>query len=44
MAIFKMETNTKKSLVTTMVTTYRVMRGLHSGIVQSEIVMDDLFK
>lgn len=44
MAIFKMETKTRKSLVTTMVTTYGVMRGLHSGIVQSEIVMDDLFK
>ena len=44
MAIFRAETKTRKSLVTTMVTTYGVVRGLHSGIVQSEVVMDDLFK
>ena len=43
MAIFKADTNTKKSLVTTMVTTYGVMRGIHSGIVQNEVTMDDLF-
>ena len=44
MAIFKAETKVRKSLVTTMVTTYGVLRGIHSGIVQSEVRMDDLFK
>ena len=44
MAIFKAETQTKKSLATTMVTTYGILRGIHSGIVQSEVKMDDLFK
>lgn len=43
-ALFRESTNTKKSLVTTMVTTYGVLRGIHSGVVQSEIVMDDLFE
>lgn len=44
MAIFKAKTRTRKSLATTMVTTYGVLRGIHSGIVQSEVVMDDLFR
>ena len=44
MAIFKADTKTSKSLVTTMVTTYGVLRGIHSGIAQSEVVMDDLFR
>lgn len=44
MAIFKAKTKTHKSLATTMVTTYGVLRGIHSGIVQNEVVMDDLFK
>ena len=44
MAIFKEDTKTHKSLVTTMVTTYGVLRGIHSGIVQSEVLMDDLFR
>lgn len=43
MAIFREDTKTKKSLVTTMVTTYGVARGIHSGVVQSEVLMDDLF-
>ena len=43
MTIFREETKTNKSLVTTLVTTYGVLRGIHSGIVQSEVVMDDLF-
>ncbi len=43
MTIFREETKTYKSLVTTLVTTYGVLRGIHSGIVQSEVVMDDLF-
>lgn len=44
MAIFRADTKTKKSLAITMVTTYGVQQGIHSGIVQSEVVMDDLFK
>ena len=44
MAIFKEDTRTRKSLVTTMVTTYGALRGIHSGIVQSEVIMDDLFR
>ena len=43
MAIFRFETKTRKSLAMTMVTTYGVIQGIHSGIVQNEIVMDDLF-
>ncbi len=43
MTIFREETKTNKSLVTTLVTTYGVLHGIHSGIVQSEVVMDDLF-
>ena len=43
MALFKAETKTRKSLMTTFVTTYGVLHGIHSGIVQSEVVMDDLF-
>ena len=44
LAIFKAKTKTRKSLSTTMVTTYGVLRGIHSGIVQNEVVMDDLFR
>ena len=44
MVLFKEGTKTRKSLVTTMVTTYGVLKGIHSGIVQNEVLMDDLFK
>ena len=43
MAIFREATKTRKSLAITMVTTYGVLRGIHSGVVQNEVVMDDLF-
>ena len=43
MAIFKATTGTRKSLVTTMITTYGIIRGIHSGVVQSEVTMEDLF-
>lgn len=43
MALFKTATGTHKSLITTMVTTYGVLPGIHSGIVQNEVLMDDLF-
>lgn len=44
MAVFRESTGTRKSIVTTMITTYGVLRGIHSGVVQSEVVMDDLFE
>lgn len=44
MAIFKAETKTRKSLSTTMITTYGILQGIHSGIVQNEVIMEDLFK
>ena len=34
---------TLKSLAIKMVTTYGVLHGLHSGVVQNEVLMDDLF-
>ena len=43
MAMFREATKTRKSLVMTMVTTYGVLRGIHSGVVQNEVLMDDLF-
>lgn len=43
MGIFRAESKTKKSIVTTFVTTFGVAKNIHSGIVQNEIVMDDLF-
>jgi len=43
MAFFMAETGTRKAPVTTMVTTYGVMPGSHSGVVQSQVVLDDLF-
>ena len=43
MALFRAETHTRKSLVTTFVTTYGVMQGKHSGIVNSQVTLDDLF-
>ncbi len=43
MSIFRAETKTRKSLSTTMITTYGVLPGMHSGVVQNEVLMDDLF-
>jgi hypothetical protein len=41
---FAQETKTKSAIHLTMVTTYGVKRNENSGIVQSEITMDDLFE
>ena len=41
--LFKAKTKTKYSVVQTLVTTYGVAEGVNSGIVQQEVVMDDLF-
>lgn len=41
--LFRTVTKTKKAIHHTFITTYGVAQNLHSGIVQSEVVMDDLF-
>ena len=43
MALFTEETQTRKTLLTTFVTSFGVKPSIHSGIVQSEVTMDDLF-
>ena len=43
MGWFKAETKTRKSPVVTMITTYGVVQNKHSGVVQNEVMLDDLF-
>lgn len=43
-SLFQHVTKTRKALQHTFVTTYGVKQNLYSGIVQSEVTMDDLFK
>ncbi|MBP5346991.1 MAG: ATP-binding protein [Bacteroidales bacterium] len=43
MVSFKEETKTTKSLANILITTYGVQANIHSGIVQGEVLMDDLF-
>lgn len=43
MATFKQETKTSKALHITMITTYGVKRNAYSNIVQSQVLLDDLF-
>lgn len=43
-SLFRKITKTKKSLYNTFISTYGLKRNIHSGIVQSEITMNDLFK
>lgn len=40
---FRAVTRTRKSLHTTLITTYGVKRNKHSQVVQKEVVLDDLF-
>jgi len=42
--LFKTVTGTKKAVHLTYATTYGVKRNKHSGIVQSEVTLDDLFR
>ena len=42
--LFKTLTGTKKAVHLTYVTTYGVKRNTHSGIVQSEVTLNDLFR
>lgn len=44
MAIFAEATHVRKTLAPTMVTTYGILLGIHSDIVQNEVIMDDLFE
>lgn len=44
MSIFQAETKTRCSTRITMVTTYGVLQNKHSGIVNDEVVLDDLFE
>ena len=42
--LFKATTGTKKAVHLTYVTTYGLKRNKHSGIAQSEVILDDLFR
>ena len=42
--LFRNVTRTRKSVCHTFITIYGVVQNLHSGIVQSEVTMDDLFR
>lgn len=44
MSIFAADTTTNKTLSLVMVTTYGIVQGKNSGIVNNEVVMDDLFE
>ena len=41
---FIRQTNTRKSLMLTLITTYGVKKGKYSGDVQAQLTLDDLFK
>ena len=41
---FRRNTNTKKNLQCTMITTYGVTKNTYSGLIQSQVVLDDLFR
>jgi hypothetical protein len=40
---FETETRTKKGVHLTLVSTYGLLRNSHSGVIQSQVTMDDLF-
>ena len=42
-SVFRIETKTRKALLTTFVTTYGVKQNRYAGIVFSQVVMDELF-
>jgi AAA+ ATPase superfamily predicted ATPase len=44
LSVFREETRTTKSVLLTMVTTYGITMGIHSGIVTNEVCMNDLFE
>ena len=44
MSIFAADSATKKTLSLVMISTYGIVQGKNSGIVNNEVVMDDLFE
>ena len=44
MTIFAEAAHVRKTLALTMETTYGILLGIHFGIVQNEVIMDDLFE
>ena len=42
-AAFKVSTGTRNACHVTYVTTYGVQKGKHNAVMQSQVVMDDLF-
>ena len=44
MSVFRDATKTKYGIVLTLVTTYGLIPNIHSGIVQKQILLDDLFQ
>ena len=42
-AVFEAESRTKKAVHLTMVTTYGIVKNVHSGVVQSEVSLEELF-
>ena len=43
-SLFKKVTNTKKALQHPFITTYGLKQNKYSGMIQSEVTMDDLFQ
>ena len=43
MSVFSQDTHVKKPLSLTMITTFGVAQGKHSGVVNNEVIMDQLF-
>lgn len=43
LSVFRDDTGLKKSFALTMITTYGIIQGKNSGMVQNEVVMNDLF-
>jgi hypothetical protein len=41
---FASATGTRKTLLLTLITTYGIKHNMHSGIVQRELMLEDLFK
>ncbi|MCR4873787.1 MAG: ATP-binding protein, partial [Bacteroidales bacterium] len=41
--VFREATHTRKALQLVMITTYGIRQNAHSGIVQTQVKMDDLF-
>lgn len=40
---FQEETKSRKSILLTLITSYGLKKGIHTGMVQNEVLLDDLF-